>query len=108
MIQRQNTYVGLHKQPILIVDNTDYSDYFRIDEFPSELTSGKNMFKIYGNDDLLEKGSEILIEVIDETGKPVYHQVNKYRDISGHRVISIFVYDTALAGICRVTILGVA
>ena len=108
MIQRGNPYLGLHKQPILIVDNTDYSEYFRIDEMPNELTSGKNFFKIYGNDELLVKGSEILIEVLDSSGNPIYHEINKYRDPSGHRIISIFIYEDTLPGIASVTILGVA
>jgi hypothetical protein len=108
MFKRQNTYLGLHKYPILITDNADYSEYFKVSDLPLELTSGKNFFKLYGNSELLANESEILIEVLDSNNAPIYHHVNRYRDPSGRRVISIYVYDDTPAGNARITILGQA
>ena len=108
MIQRKNTYLGLDKLAVLISDTSEYSEYFKVSEVPSELTSGKNFFKIFGNTDLLEKNTEILVEMVDVNNRPIYHHVNKYVDSVGRRVVSIYVYDDTPPGLGRLTIAGIA
>ena len=108
MIQRRNSYLGLNEIPVLISDTAPYSEYFKVSDVPETLTSGKNFFKIYGNAELLKKNTEILVEVTDANGDPIYHHVNKYIDSNGSRVISIYVYSDTPAGMGRLTILGVA
>ena len=108
MIQRRNPHLGLNEVPTLISDTAQYSEYFKVSNVPHELTSGKNSFKIYGNTSLLKANTEILVEVTDSNGNPIYHHVNKYTDAAGRRVVSIYVYDDTPAGLGRITILGVA
>ena len=108
MIQRKNPYLGLNEVPVLISDTTQYSEYFKVSDVPQELTSGKNSFKIYGNTSLLKNNTEILVEVTDSNGVPIYHHVNKYVDSAGRRVVGVYVYSDTPAGLGRITILGVA
>jgi hypothetical protein len=108
VIQRKNSYLGLHEVPVLISDTTQYSEYFKVSEVSSELTSGKNFFKIYGNESFLKRDTEVLVEAIDVNGNPIYHHVNKFTDSNGSRVVSLYVYPDTPAGIGRLTILGVA
>jgi hypothetical protein len=108
VIQRKNPHLGLNEVPVLISDTTQYSEYFKVSDVPDELTSGKNSFKIYGNTSLLKNNTEILVEVTDSNGVPIYHHVNKYVDSTGRRVVGIYVYNDTPAGLGRITILGVA
>ena len=70
-------------QTVLINDTVPDSQYFRVDDLPQELTAGKNMFKMYGDNTLLVPSSDILIQVTDINGQPIYHHVNNFVDASG-------------------------
>ena len=61
----------------VLINQTEFdSQYFRLDDIPTHLTSGKNIFKLYGNNQLLKAGTQIMIQVTDINGAPVYHHVN--------------------------------
>ena len=81
---------------------------FRPDDIPSELTSGKNMFKIYGNNEVLQPGTEILIQVTDINGNPIYHHVNNFVDSTGRVVIGVWIYPETPPGLGKIEIMGVA
>tara|TARA_A100001015_G_scaffold178650_1_gene198606 strand:- start:4435 stop:6429 length:1995 start_codon:yes stop_codon:yes gene_type:complete len=108
VIQRKNPKLGLKSIPTLINDTSVNSEYFRVSNLPTELTSGKNYFKIIGNAALLKKDTEILVEVTDVNNDPIYHHVNKFIDETGRRVVSIYVYEDTPEGIATITILGIA
>jgi len=95
---------------VLIIDNAFTSDYFKITDFPQELTAGKNMFKLSGNSDLLDTGFPILFEIIPEGNplKPIYLEVADYIDFAQRRIISPWVYHDDPTGLATLTILGVA
>jgi len=81
MLQRRiGTLRPEFNQTVLINQTQFDSTYFRLDDIPNELTSGKNMFKIYGNNETLLSGTEILIQVTDINGRPIYHHVNNFID----------------------------
>ena len=54
MIKRYKTYDKRFDNDVLIIDNQFDSAFFKVSDVPTELTSGKNMFKIYGDKDLLK------------------------------------------------------
>ena len=96
------------QQTVLINDTVFDSQYFRVDDFPQELTSGKNFFKIYGDNELLVPSSDILIQVTDINGSPVYHHVNNFVDAGGRIFIGIWIYPETPPGLGRVEIIGTA
>jgi len=93
---------------MLITDDAVWSNYFNVTDVPDTLTSGKNMFKISGNHGLLQKNSEIIVEVLDRWGKPVFHTVNDYLDDVQRRMVTVWVYPTVAAGPGWITIVGQA
>lgn len=95
-------------ETVLINDTVFDSQYFRIDDMPQELTAGKNMFKIYGDNELLVPGSNILIQVTDSNGAPIYHHVNDFVDTAGRIVIGIWIYPETPPGLGRIEVIGKA
>jgi len=60
MQQKQAVYKGLEFIPVLFVDQSLTSpDYFQITEFPTRLTSGKNLFKLRGHPTNLTTGGAL-------------------------------------------------
>jgi len=108
LIKKRNEYLGIHLYDVLITDDAPWSNYFNVSEMPEKLTSGKNMFKLSGNTGLLEKNSEIIVEVIDRWGKPVFHYVNDYLDDVQRRLVTIHVMPDTPAGPAFINIVGVA
>ena len=109
MLQRRvGTLRPEFNQTVLINQTQFDSTYFRPDDIPSELTSGKNMFKIYGNNEVLQPGTEILIQVTDINGNPIYHHVNNFVDSTGRVVIGVWIYPETPPGLGKIEIMGVA
>jgi hypothetical protein len=91
------------------VDETLTSpEYFQITEFPTQLTAGKNLFKLKASTNTLRVGSMVNVEVIDFNGNPIYHEVLNYLDDDKSRVVSIYVYSDTPVGDCIVTVTGEA
>ena len=95
-------------QTVLINDTVPDSQYFRVDDLPQELTAGKNMFKMYGDNTLLVPSSDILIQVTDINGQPIYHHVNNFVDASGRILVGIWIYPETPPGLGRIEIIGKA
>ena len=73
-LRKRADYVGLKDLGISNIDTTVNSDkYFNISFFPTQLTGGKNLFKIRANANTLVKDSKIHIEVLDSNGNPLYY-----------------------------------
>ena len=109
MLQRRVGKLRPEFNQTVLINQTQFdSEYFRLDDIPHELTSGKNMFKIYGNNQVLEPGSEILIQVTDINGAPVYHHVNNFVDSTGRLVVGVWVYPETPPGLGKIEIIGVA
>ncbi len=95
-------------QQMLINDTATNSQYFRVANFPEEFTSGKNSFKMYGDNTLLQGNSQIMIQITDVAGNPVYHHVNTYIDSAGRLLIGVWIYPDTPPGLGKVEIIGVA
>jgi hypothetical protein len=109
MKRKEAVYKGLEFIDVYFTDTSATSpDYFQISEFPTRLTSGKNLFKLRGHPTNLKVGGSLNIEVLDYNGDPIYTQVVDYIDEDKSRVIAIYVYDNTSPGDCTITLLAEA
>jgi len=109
MKRKEAVYKGLQFVPVWFVDTSSTSpDYFQISEFPTRLTSGKNLFKLRGNPTSLRPGSFLNIEVLDYNGNTIYSEVIDFIDDDKSRVVAIYVYDETSPGNCTITLIGEA
>jgi len=109
MLQRRVGKLRPEFNQTVLINQTQFdSTYFRLDDIPNELSAGKNMFKMYGNNQLLRPGTEILIQVTDINGNPVYHHVNNFVDATGRLVIGIYIYPETPPGLGKIELLGIA
>lgn len=92
---------------IEIRDTQSTSDrYFNIVEFPTTLTSGKNLFKIKASAETLVQDSTIYVEVVDQNGNAIYHEPINYLEQDGTRVIAIYIYPDTPYGTATVFVAG--
>lgn len=109
MKRKEAVYKGLQFNSVWFEDKSLTSpNYFQITEFPTRLTSGKNLFKFRGHPNNLQAGSYLDIEVLDYNGDPIYHEVINYIDEDKSRVIVIYIYAETSPGDCTITMLGEA
>ena len=81
------------------------SRYFNITDIPSELPLGKSSILIMGSK-FLKENVVLKMEMLDNSGNPIYMEpVFDYSESGGIRV-SIEVYDTVSPGVAELTILG--
>lgn len=92
---------------VYIEDRSANSDYFQVSRLPSVLTGGKNSFLIEGSD-LLQNGSEILVEILDSQKNTIYQTFVPDYSEAGAKMISIEVYDDVPAGPAYIVIMGKA
>lgn len=108
IIKNRNEYLGLDQLDVFLLDTTpNSSEYFRLDSIPYELTAGKNLIKIAGNNTKFLPGSPILIEVIDRNGNCIFVDRPDYYDTLKRRVIVINIDHDTPAGPCLITIASV-
>ena len=108
-MRKYNQPKGLAELPVLIEDSLITSRYFEIEDFPNQLTSGKNLFKLQGNQFMLSPGRDVIIEVIDRQGKVIYHEVLDYIEPdTQQRVIAVYVYPDTPGGFATVYVAGTA
>ena len=89
----------LSDRQVFFTDTSDTSpDIFRITEFPTTLTAGKNVIKLQGNQNTLVTGAFIEIEVIDANGDPIYNEILDYLEDDGSRVIVVYIYPDTPEG----------
>jgi len=102
-IQKQN----LRAVRTLIKDTTPNSSYFQIRELRDVFHGGKNAFLIEGSE-LLNPGTEVLVEILDSNGDPIFHQpIPDYAEGKA-RVISVEIYADTPPGPAEITVLGEA
>ena len=69
----------LSNRNIFFNDTSNTSpDVFRITQFPSTLTAGKNIIKLQGNPSNLNVGSVLEISIIDSNNDPIYNEIIKH------------------------------
>jgi len=106
-IRKVVTKLNLKDVPVYITDTKSYSEYFSLSQFDRYFYSGKNGFLITGTSFLAPR-SEILLELIDASGNPVFlNPITNYSE-GGGRLISVEVYENTPAGPGILYILGIA
>ena len=109
MKRKEAIFKGLEFIPIFFEDTSLTSpEYFQITEFPTKLTSGKNLFKLRGHPTNLKPGGVLGIEIIDYNGDPIYHEIVDFVDDDKSRVIAIYVYSETPPGDCTITLVAEA
>lgn len=109
MKRKEAVYKGLQFNDVWQTDTSLTSpDYFQITEFPTQLTAGKNLFKLRGHPTNLKVGGLLNIEVLDYNGDPIYHEVINYIDEDKSRVVAIYIYSETSPGDCTVTLIAEA
>ena len=73
IIKKYSPLLNLSNFQTFETDTDSNSKYFRITEFKSTFTGGKNGFLIEGSEHLKET-TEIKIEILDVDGNPVYFE----------------------------------
>lgn len=96
---------GLDKVQASIVD-IDQSSLFDI-FIPKQLRLGKNEIKIrLVNDNTLLKGSEVLIDVLDQNGNPLYYEISNIANEDKTRSIIVSVFEEDQTGTGKLFIYG--
>ncbi len=109
MQRKKTVYKGLQFIDVWYTDTSLTSpDYFRISEFPTRLTAGKNLFKLLGNPTTLKVGGYLNLEILDYNGDPIYYEIIDYIDEDTSRVIAIYIYEDTSPGDCTITLLSEA
>lgn len=96
---------NLLQNSVYIEDTTQNSVYFNVSNIQSVFTGGRNSFLINGSS-YLQNGSIIETEIIDQTGKTVYHVPVKDYIEAGSRLISVEIIDDITPGPLTIVIVG--
>jgi hypothetical protein len=106
---KRGVELGLLTKPADILDTAYLSTYFVLQEFQPKLTAGKNSITFNGSD-LLELGSEVLVECIDSEGNPLYIESTTktniaYREASSY-ILAVHVYNEISNGPGKLILYG--
>jgi hypothetical protein len=99
---------------VLFDDTTPSSPkFFRVSDVPQVLTKGKNLIRISAHPSNLVPNSQIIVDIKDANGTPIYFEIPDYLEDDKSRVISIWVYHdkgdyNTANGDATITIYGVA
>jgi hypothetical protein len=97
---------NLAKYDVYIEDRTPTSDYFNVTNLPQVFTGGRNSFLI-GGSQYLKNSSNILVEILDANGKPIYQNpVPNYLQ-GNSRLLSIEINEDTAVGYATIILLGV-
>jgi len=102
-LQPQN----LAKYDVYINDTNPTSDYFKVANVPKYFTGGRNSFLI-GGSNLLTPYTNVLIEILDSNGNPIFQNPTKKYLQGNSRVISVEINKNTPPGYLTIIILGVA
>jgi hypothetical protein len=105
LIPNRTFLQDLQKYRVWIEDTDKNSIYFNISEFPDVFTSGKNAFLIDGTKWLVNS-TQLLIEILDVNGNPIYTRPIKNYLEGLSRIVSVEVYEDTPPGPATLIILG--
>ena len=109
MKRKETVYKGLEFIDVYFEDTSATSpDYFKITEFPTRLTAGKNLFKLRGHPSNLRVGGVLNLEILDYNGDPIYYEIVDYIDEDKSRVVAIYIYEETSPGDCTITLISEA
>ena len=102
----------LSKLSVYVDDTSPTSTkYFRVSDVPEVLQKGKNLLRISAHPTNLVEGSQILVDVRDSSGNPIYFEIPDYLEEDKSRAISIWIYhdkgdDNTANGEATITLVG--
>jgi hypothetical protein len=111
---KKNTPRDYSNIKVLFDDTSQTSPkFFRVSDVPQILTKGKNLIRISAHPSNLVPNSQIIIDIKDKNGAPIYFEVPDYLEQDKSRVISIWIYhdkgdDNTANGDATITLYGVA
>ena len=111
---KKSTPKNYNNLDILIEDTTPLSNnYFRVSDVPSILCKGKNLLRISAHPSNLLEESQIIIDIKDANGEPIYFEIPEYLEADKSRVISIWIYHdkddfNTANGDAEISIYGIA
>ena len=111
---KKNTPRDYSNLKVLFEDTSQTSPkFFRVSDVPQVLTKGKNLLRISAHPSNLVPNSQIIVDIKDANGDPIYFEVPDYLEQDKSRVISIWIYhdkgdDNTANGDANITIYGIA
>jgi hypothetical protein len=96
---------NLHRFRVLVEDTETNSQFFQLREVSDILHSGKNAFLIAGSE-FLNPTTEVLVEILDADGDPIFNQPIRNYAEGKTRVVSIEIYEDTPPGPAFLTLLG--
>ena len=101
MIKKERQLYGLRQFSLdsPFIDGTEDATYtFQVYDFPNKFYLGKNSFKILANSSYLENGAQIIIDIEDAAGNPIYYEFSQIINRDRSRTVVVFIYDTTPIG----------
>jgi hypothetical protein len=111
---KRNTPRDYSNLKVLFEDTSQTSPkFFRVSDVPQVLTKGKNLLRISAHPSNLVPNSQIIVDIKDTNGDPIYFEVPDYLEQDKSRVISIWIYHdkddfNTANGDATITIYGIA
>ena len=111
---KRNTPRDYSNLKVLFEDTSQTSPkFFRVSDVPQVLTKGKNLLRISAHPSNLVTNSQIIVDIKDANGDPIYFEVPDYLENDKSRVISIWIYHdkddfNTANGDATITIYGIA
>lgn len=98
---------GRHGLDRLITPLTEYgkSSVFQLDT-PTDLRLGKNEIRIKVKPKYFQRNTEILIDIIDSSGTPVYYYTSKIANGDSSRSIIVHILESTAIGNCKLYFSG--
>lgn len=111
---KRNTPKDYSNLKVLFEDTSQTSPkFFRVSDVPQVLTKGKNLLRISAHPSNLVPNSQIIVDIKDSNGDPIYFEVPDYLEADKSRVISIWIYhdkddENTANGDATITIYGIS
>ena len=111
---KRNTPRDYSNLKVLFEDTSQTSPkFFRVSDVPQVLTKGKNLLRISAHPSNLVTNSQIIVDIKDANGDPIYFEVPDYLENDKSRVISIWIYHdkddfNTANGDATITIYGIS
>lgn len=99
--------LNLSSYDVYIEDTSLNSDYFNVTRLPQYFTGGRNSF-LLGGSDFLQDASEVLVEITDDEGNPIFQTMVPNYVEGNSRMMSVEIYDTTPSGFATLVIMGKA
>jgi hypothetical protein len=105
--RKQISAQNLFKYDVLIEDQSERSDYFKLSQFSGYFTGGRNAFLVAGSP-VLKPNTKLLVEVLDKNNRAIFSAPVKDFIEANSRLVQVEVYEDTPIGQGKLVILGCA